>query len=589
MNQSPGTLLAETLGSAAQLLIQGFDDYNASFSDITRRARRRFRTGDRAGLRSDGIARQDLYNRNVDQQINKLEALLGNRLFSRSVWKSIRDLYSEGISQRLDAELYKTYFNTIVRRVFRTRSVDPAVEFVAIEIEPTDRITHPVSRHVYAVGDDANDTFERLLAGYDFGIPYADIRGDAEKLAASMFRAFDQLDGLPISNIELLETIFYREGRAYLVGRAFGRDHYLPCVIALRQVDGQVVADALLTTRLQVSILFGYTFNYFHADLPTVGDAVVFLRTLLPDKPIDELYTVLGRAKQGKTDRYRVFFRQLQRRPNEQLMLAEGKPGMVMVVFTLPSYPLVFKLLRDRFDPAKTIARHEVHERYRMVYRHDRVGRLLDAQEFRDLRFPIDRLSPELLKELTEECARLVDIDGDSIIIRHCYVERRVRPLNLYLEEVDQAKAEQAVIGMGQALKDLARSNIFAGDLLPKNFGVTRSGRVVFYDYDELMLLTDCRFRDMPVATDFVDIYNPDPWYSVDENDIFPVEFERFLGLNARLMVVLKREHPELFEVDWWKDVQRRIKAGEALDVPPYTEDVRLQYFVAVRGMQEIS
>ncbi len=576
MAQASNTPLAETTASAAELLIRGFDDYNASFSDLTRRAKRRFRKGDRVGMRSDGIARQDLYERSVNTQIDKLEALLGNRLFSRSVWKSIRQLYADGISQRLDAELYKTYFNTIVRRVFRTRSVDSAVEFVAIEIEPTDRITHPVSRHVYAVGDDLTGTFERLLADYEFGIDYADIRNDAERLAARMWQTFGELDGLPISNIELLETVFYREGRAYLVGRAFGRDRYRPCVIALKQADGQVIVDALLTTRLQVSILFGYTFNYFHADLPTVGDAVVFLRTLLPDKPIDELYTVLGRAKQGKTDRYRVFFRQLQQRPEEKLVLAEGKPGMVMVVFTLPSYPLVFKLLRDRFDPDKTVARDEVHERYRMVYRHDRVGRLLDAQEFRDLRFPIDRLSEPLLRELTEACARLVEVEDDSIVIRHCYVERRVRPLNLYLSEVDGELAEQAVIGMGQALKDLARSNIFAGDLLPKNFGVTRSGRVVFYDYDELMLLTECRFRHMPVATDFDDIYSPQPWYPVDENDIFPVEFERFLGLSANHMAVLKREHPELFEVDWWLEVQRRIHRGESLDVPPYTQDACL-------------
>lgn len=572
-NQRQDRRHRELVGQACGLLVAGFDDYNASFADITRRGKRRFERGDRADMRSDVVARLELYDQSVRETISRLEGLLANRLFSRSIWRDMRIVYAEMIARRLDAELYKTFFNTITRRLFKTRGVDDAIEFAAFDFQPSDRITHPVARYTYIVGERPADAFVRILDRYRFSLPWLDVERDAVRLAERMGRV---LEGDETLSIELLETVFYREGRAYLVGRALGRTRHVPCVIALRREDNAIAVDALLTSRLQLSILFGYTFSYFLADLPTVADAVVFLRSLLPDKPVDELYSVLGRAKQGKTERYRAFRRHMSDHPEERFKVAEGKRGMVMAVFTLPSYPLVFKLLRDQFAPEKTIKRHQVIERYQMVHRHDRVGRLLDVQEFKSLRFERERFSPELLEELLEECSRVVRVDGDDLVIRHCYVERRVRPLDLYLGEVDDASARPVIIDMGQALKDLARSNIFAGDLLPKNFGVTRSGRVVFYDYDELALLTECRFRKMPKPRDDIDIYSDETWFHVADNDVFPEEFPRFMALKRRYMEVFKAAHGELFDARWWQDVQQRIASGEALDVPPYGPAARL-------------
>ncbi|MFW5816862.1 MAG: isocitrate dehydrogenase kinase/phosphatase AceK regulatory subunit, partial [Wenzhouxiangella sp.] len=305
---------ASVIVKAAEILIDAFDDYNASFADITRRAKRRFERGERAGMRRDSVARLNLYDRSINEAISRLEQHLDERLFSRTLWVDIRARFETLIDGQLDAELYKTFFNTISRRLHKTRGVDPAIEFVALDIQPTDRITHPVSRHTYAVGGELERTFHRILTDHGFRLPYRDADGDACALAERLARVFGGDDKPAVLAIELLETVFYREGRAYLLGRAFGSERYVPCVIALcRSTDG-VYADALLTTRRQLSILFGYTFSYFMADLKTVGDAVVFLRTLLPDKPIEELYTVLGRVKQGKTERYRAFVRQMQAR-----------------------------------------------------------------------------------------------------------------------------------------------------------------------------------------------------------------------------------------------------------------------------------
>lgn len=572
---SRGSGLSRVIDDAAGLLTTAFEDYNASFSDITRRARRRFERHDRAGMQADSVARLALYDAAVDEAIGRLEQRLAERLFSHTLWRDIRTRYGERVERQLDAELYKTFFNTISRRLFKTRGVDPAIEFIALDIEPTDRITHPVSRHTYAVNQNLKSVFSRVLGDQSFASPFADLDRDAERLAVRLEEVFADLDERVVS-IELLETVFYREGRAYLVGRALGEGVYRPCVVALICNDEGIAADALLTERRQVSILFGYTFSYFMADLPTVGDAVVFLRTLLPDKPIDELYTVLGRAKQGKTERYRSFFRHLASCPEQPLIEAEGKRGLVMLVFTLPSSKLVFKLIRDRFAPSKKFGRSQVLARYRLVFRHDRVGRLIDAQEFRDLSFPLEQFDPGLLDELRKECDRSVFVDGDRLVVRHCFVERRLRPLDMYLGEVEPAAAAAAVLDYGQALKDLACSNIFAGDLLPKNFGVTRSGRVIFYDYDELRLMTECRFRRLPEAADDALEFNSEPWFNVEENDVFPEQFPRFMGLNNKHLAALREIHGELFDPSWWQAIQHLLASGQALDVPPYASAARL-------------
>jgi len=356
----------------------------------------------------------------------------------------------------------------------------------------------------------------------------------------------------------------------------FGRDRYAPCVLALVNDDDGVRVDAVLTTRQHVAILFGYTHSYFHADLPTVGDAVVFLRMLLPGKAVDEIYTVLGRAKQGKTERYRHLFRHLAEHPDERLVRADGERGMVMAVFTPKDYPVVIKLIRDRFAYPKDIARRQVEEKYQLVFRYDRVGRLVDAQEFRDLRFPLRQVDPDMLAELVTECAETVEVDGDELVVRHCYIERRLRPLNLYAREAATDAALRAVLDYGQAIKDLARSNIFPGDLLLKNFGVSRIGRAIFYDYDELCLVEQCRFRKLPEASEEDETRPLEDWLSVHQNDVFPEQFPRFLGLPAALRDGLLEVHPEIFDAAWWQALQARFRTGEQVDVPPYPASARL-------------
>lgn len=563
--------------SLAALIQEAFADYHARFAEITSRAKHRFQTRDWIAARADAVERIELYDQCIAECALRLQAALLDHAHDHALWSAVRDSYDRRIGELIDRELYKTFFNTLTRRFFKTRGVDPSIEFVALDIEPTDAITHPVARHSYAVSESRpTDSFMRVLGDYRFDIPYAHRTRCAASIAVRLQDDLAHWGENPVRGIELLDTVFYRERRAYLVGRVFGEHRFSPCVIALVNDGGQLKVEAVLTRRGDVAHLFGTSRSYFHADLATVGDAVVFLRLLLPGKPIDEIYTVLGRAKQGKTERFRTFFHHFNAQPSEQLVLAEGTPGMVMAVFTLPSYPLVFKVIRDRFAYPKEMSRQDVEAKYDLVFHLDRVGRLLDTQAYRFLRFPRRRFSPALLEELLSSCRNSLTEDGDDLILHLCYVQRRMRPLNLYLREQKPDAARAAALDYGQAIKDMARNNIFPGDMLLKNFGVSRHGRAVFYDYDELCLVTDCHFRDWPKASTYEEEIAGEPWFYVGPKDVFPERFPQFLGLPDPLAKALKATHGELFNAAWWRDLQARFAAGDYPDTPPYPDALKL-------------
>lgn len=561
---------------AAKIIREAFASYNHDFSHITQRAKQRFEARDWSGKRADAVARIELYDRSIASASDTLQAELGALIEERDTWAAIKFAYAQQIEGLLDQELNKTFYNTMTRRFFKTAGVDPDIEFIALDIEPIDAITHPVARHAYWRPDRLDRLFRRALADYHFSVPFEDIDACAARIASKAREQLRTWGDDPIRGLELLQTVFYREQRAYLVGRLFGEERFGPIVIALENAVGGIRADAVMTHRDDVAQLFGFTRSYFFADLPTVGDAIVFLRGLMPTRAVSELYISVGRLKQGKTERYRHFFSHLEKHPEEQFVHADGDRGLVMAVFTLPSYPLVFKIIRDSFGYPKTVLRHEVIEKYQLVFKHDRAGRLIDAQEFRHLRFPRRQFAPKLLDELLSSTRSSVIEDGDEIMIKHCYIERRIRPLNLLLKEVAPVAATRSALDYGQAIRDLALSNVFPGDLLFKNFGVTKSGRVIFYDYDELCRVTECRFRDLPTPSDEAEESSREPFFYVADNDVFPEQFIEFLHLDPPLRAEFMRVHGEIFQAHWWRTLKERHEAGEIIEILPYSTALKL-------------
>jgi isocitrate dehydrogenase kinase/phosphatase len=561
---------------AAAGIFGEYELWSTEFAEITRRAKGRFETRDWQGTQADAADRLALYRLHVEAVVVYLSELLGPELRDRNTWTRTRSIYAGLSDGRDDAELAETFFNSVSRRVLGTVGAAPDTEFLEFPASgPVDR-TGPLVFDTYRGEGTCRDLIERLLGACGWEVPYASAARDAELAAPVVDARLQQLGwrGGALA-IDVLRAPFYRNKGAYLVGRIHGAEEMIPLVLPLVHGDRGILLDAVLLTADEASIVFGFSWSHFFVDAPHPRGLIAFLQSIMPHKRVDELYTSIGYSKHGKTELYRALMRHLDR-PDARFAFAEGDEGMVMCVFMLPTFNLVFKVIRDRFGAPKNTTRRAVMDRYHFVFQRDRVGRLADAQEFDNLELRRNGFPDDLLEYLEREAGESVDVKGESVLLRHVYTERRVTPLNLFVHQVDPGTARDAILDYGNAIKDLAGANIFTGDMLLKNFGVTRHGRVICYDYDELCLLTDCAFRRLPVPRTQEEELAAEPWFPVGEHDVFPEEFAAFLIPGDRLRGTFLGAHGDLLSPDFWIGVQRRLAAGEIFDFFPYKQARRL-------------
>jgi isocitrate dehydrogenase kinase/phosphatase len=553
----------------AGAILRRYESYRSEFRAITARAKRRFETRDWPGGQRDAAERLALYRPAVEGAVAELGELLPRHLRDVGLWRTMKPAFAELVRHAPDGELAKTFYNSVTRKVFTTIGVEPEIEFVNLDLR-RERYgaSSTIHRHHVRRGSTC-ELVREALAPHAFSAPFRDLEGDAGWVAERIEAAWPS-GGEPLESLDLLESVFYRGSGAYLVGRLRGGGTVLPLVVVLLHGERGIEVDAALLTEREVSIVFSFTRAHFMVEVERPADMIVFLHSLMPKKPLPELHIALGYPKHGKTEMYQELLGHL-RRSMGLFDLSRGAPGMVMVVFDLRSYDYVFKVIRDRFAAPKTNDRAHVEDRYRLVFEHDRAGRLIEAQEFEHLTFEKRRFSARLLEELAASAAGSVTVDDELVHVHHLYVERRVQPLDLYLREADPESAARAVLDYGQAIRDLATTNIFPGDFLLKNFGVTRQGRVTFYDYDELTLVTDCEFRDLPPARDPEQELAAEPWFHVGPHDVFPEEFLPFLGLTGEHRRLFLDAHGEVLTPGFWRRIQARHRAGEVLDVLPYS------------------
>jgi isocitrate dehydrogenase kinase/phosphatase len=561
---------------AAELARHGFERYYREFLQVTGRAKRRFEQRDWSGAQADARERLELYGRVIDELVAELRGLLGAREHDAALWTAIRAEHSRTVVGHPATEIAETFFNSVTRRIFHTVGTNPVIEYLDFTFE---RLPGPLPAspcRTFPARPDAAAAVRKLLEECAFAAPWADLARNAGLAGRQIDRAW-AAGGAPLAyeDLEVLVPVFYRRKGAYLVGRMRGGNRVMPVVLALVHGPEGLALDAVLLTETEVSIVFSFTRSYFQAEVRRPAETIAFLRSLMPVKPVGELYNALGFHKHGKTEFYRDLQRHLAR-TDEKFERAPGARGMVMEVFTLPGFDAVFKVIRDSFAPPKQTSAEEVKRRYAMVFGHDRAGRLVDAQDFEELSFPKARFSRTLLADLLAAASRSVRVDGDAVVIRYLYAERRVRPLDLFLADAEEPVALQAALDYGQTIRDLAATGIFPGDLLLKNFGVTRHGRVVFYDYDELRLVEECQFRDFPEPRNAEEEMADEPWFAVGPGDVFPEELGRFVPFHGALRAAFLAAHGCLYDTAWWNAMQQKVATGELADIYPYGEEQRL-------------
>ncbi|MEM8523905.1 MAG: bifunctional isocitrate dehydrogenase kinase/phosphatase [Bacteroidota bacterium] len=563
---------------AAHLVMREYLDYYHRFKRITKRAKIHFEDQDWYGSQQAAKERGSLYRDKVGHTTQRVLEFLGERNNNRAIWQEIKNLFYDETKNFNTRNIAETFYNSVYRHT-TGGIVGADEELMFVNATGTYRefkSTEPIFYTLY-IGRSTKAIFEQILSLYTLDVEYENFERDIRYLSKALNSKLKEFNVEPLGlRLELLKSVFFRNKGAYIVGRLMIYNRPIPFVLPLLHEEKGIYADTLLLEYNDVSSIFSYNRSYFLVDVDIVSETVDFLRSFMPTKSLGELYNSIGFEKHGKTVFYRDFLRHLAQ-TEDRFIIAPGLAGMVMLVFTLPSYNMVFKMIRDRFAPPKKVTEAEVKEKYELVNVHDRVGRMTDSHVFHNLQFDRSRFSDELLEELQKETGSKIKVTDKMVQIEHLYVEKRMIPLNIYLRERTPEQSKAVIDEYGKAIKQLAAVNIFPGDMLLKNFGVTRLRRVVFYDYDEIGFLTDYNFRRIPEPRDDYDEFSHDPYFHVGENDIFPEEFSKFLIGNAQIRDIFYELHGDLYDTKFWKDTQKKLKAGAILDTFPYREQLRFK------------
>jgi isocitrate dehydrogenase kinase/phosphatase len=593
----------------AHALIDGFNRHYRLFRTESARARHRFETCDWRAQQRAQRERIEFYDLRVRECQRRLEREFKAGEQPMETWQQVKLHYIGLLVAHQQPELAETFFNSVTTKILHRSYfhndfifVRPAISTEYLETD--DPREPPTFRAFYPAPQQLQQGVRAMLESFGLRCRFEDIERDAARVAAAMRRELGDARARPNFQIQVLASLFYRNKGAYLVGKLINGFKEVPFALPLlHRAPGSLFVDAALFGEEDLLILFSFSRAYFMVDMQIPSAYVQFLRSLMPRKPRAEIYNALGLAKQGKNLFYRDLLWHL-RHSSDRFRTAPGIKGMVMLVFDLPSFPYVFKIIKDSFPPPKETTPEQVRAKYQLVKRHDRVGRMADTMEFSMLAFPRQRFDDALIAEIERHAPSQLEIsdrDGDGqveVILQHAYIERRMIPLNLYLQEAFDADAddaaasaqlEHAIIEYGNAIKDLVAANIFPGDMLWKNFGVTRHGKVVFYDYDEIEYVTDCHFRRVPPPRHEEDDMSGEVWYAVGKNDVFPETFGPFLLGNPRVRAAFMRHHADLLEPDFWQQTQARIRGGEVIDFYPYGTHRRFDVNGGITGAPELA
>ena len=560
----------------ARTIFTGFERHFSFFQEITRQVRHNFEHADWEAIRQASVDRISFYDRRVQEAISKVRSTFDVSQVDEALWQQVKSQYQQFLVNYRRPELAETFYNSVFCKMFDRQYFDNDKIFIESCVDREALVARDRVYMSFHLKDGGLETCLReILSSFYFRIPYQDMERDIA-FAAEAFRSRSNLGSLAdeVLRIDVLEAPFYRNKAAYLIGRVAGPDGVQPFILPLLNHKGTLFVDTLLTTVDEAGALFSFARAYFMANNSIPAATVDFLKSVMPHKPISELYMSIGFQKQAKNEFYRDLLTHLKN-SNDSFVVAPGVKGLVMMVFTLPSFPFVFKVIRDRFAPQKNITHAQVRERYMQVKLHDRVGRMADTLEFSNTAFPRKRIAPELMAELEEAIPSQMERDGDNVIINHLYIEHRMTPLDICLAESSPEVVRSMLDDWGRAIKQLMAANIFPGDLLFKNFGVTRQDKVVFYDYDEICRMTECNFRQIPPPRTPEDEMASEPWYSVADDDVFPEEFLTFLSASPLVRKTLLELHPELFDAHYWRERQAEIGRGIHADVFPYPKRIR--------------
>jgi isocitrate dehydrogenase kinase/phosphatase len=566
----------------ADWILSVFDSFYEEFVKLTWAAKAAFESRDHPTAVANARRRLGLYNATVYPLADELRSGFPELKEREPLWAEIEAVYRVAVRGRYEADLALAYLHSAQRRVHHG-------EWKPVEygFEGSGRVVPP-----------ENAVYERLACSWpitplviqkalqvaELAVPFCDPVRDAELIARRVNDVLAARSGAGLRAIEMVRAGFFRNRGAYLVGRLVLKGAELkPFVIALLNGEEGVRAEAVLHAVPHVHNLCSSTEAPFQVTNRHYHELSAFLLSIMPRRPLGLHYSTIGYYHYSKVAvMYEVRRRLMHDR--ELLGVAPGSPGTVTIAFTSPQSDYVLKVIRDRptsgykWDSFEGV--DAVLAKYKRVHEINRTGSMLDNIVYYNLKLERSWFEPALASELLDSVTNSVQLRDGALIFKYLIVQRKLTPLNVFLETAPADRAERAIINLGFCIRNNAAANVFNKDFDTRNYGVSRYLKIYLYDYDAVEALTEMKVR---TNLDRCDGEEDVPAWFFEPGVVFlPEEIEAGLRVRSRtLRRVFRTAHADLMSVGYWEGLQQALRAGKVPGIHTFPDSCHLEDFGA--------
>lgn len=567
------------VAATAALILAIFDEFYARFCQYSQQAKRAFECKDPHAALNVSKERLGLWSRYIAEHGPRIRAAFPALSVESALWDSLDQLFVAMIVDCYEADIAFSFAHSVRRNINHT-----LWKPVAYSFPPPSKLrvrsTATVHRHLPVRQRIDDELLCAVLQVPNFSVPFRNLKGDAQRIrqrVEQLLRDKGEADA-PVA-LEIVEAGFFRDRRAFIVGRwVFADHHVLPLVVALLNGADGIYADAVVDRSADIHDLFSSTLANLHVTTALYYQTCVFLFSLMPRRPLGEHYSTIGYNHVGKVAMLNEITAQL--RDANEFQRSPGVPGTVALGFTFESCAYHLKVIRNQPTQAYKWGAFPgvaaVTEKYRVVHEINRGGSMLDNAMYFNLRLDRDMFDAALLDEISREASNSVQVIDDGVYLRSLIVQLKIIPLPLYLESASETETRAVIARLGRCIRNNAATNIFNKDLDSRNYGVGRYGRVYLFDYDAVEKLTDVKIRtnlDLEPGEE-----GPPSWVFEDGIVFLPEEFEHGMQFkNDFARRCFRQENADLLTVRFWLDMQQKLQRGEVPPLRMYPDSVKLE------------
>jgi isocitrate dehydrogenase kinase/phosphatase len=478
-------------------------------------------------------------------------------------------------------DIGRAYLHSLRRKIYQGEWRAADYSFAEM-ISSSNKFISKVVKSFEVDGSLGEEVIGEILRIPNFIRSYAFLEDDTQRIAQRVADNISrsQHKAQKLIRVEMINTGFYRNRGAYLVGRLiFDNDRFVPLVIALLNDETGIYVDAVLTSETYAHNIFSSTLANFHVTSTYYHEVCALLKSIMPRRPLGLHYSTIGYNHLGKV----AVMSELESELVDSeagLVTAVGSTGTVAMGFASSNSAYNLKVIRDKpttqYKWGEFGGLESVIRKYTRVHEINRTGSMLDSIIYYRVRLDRKWFSAGLLEDLLTSASGTVSLFGDDVIFKYLIVQIKLTPLPIYLENATEKQAETAITNLGYCIKNNAAADIFNKDLDARNYGIGAYSKVYLFDYDAIEKLTEVKIRtnlDREAGEEDV----PD-WFFEDGIVFLPEELVSGLCIPQRwLCDFFTRRHARLLTTDYWSEIQNDLLEGTIPSVSVYPDNERIR------------